>query len=63
MASACTEEESVCNTGSPGGLRACGEPAAREGQAGPVGVAERPAVATKPGNAGGAKGPWFKDNA
>jgi RNA-directed DNA polymerase len=26
-------------------------------------VAERPAVARKPGNAGGAKGPWFKDNA
>jgi group II intron reverse transcriptase/maturase len=26
-------------------------------------VAERPVVATKPGNAGGAKGPWFKGNA
>ncbi len=26
-------------------------------------VAERPVVVTKPGNAGGAKGPWFKVNA
>jgi hypothetical protein len=36
---------------------------AREGQARPYGVTERPVVATKPGNAGGAKGPQFKDNA
>jgi hypothetical protein len=36
---------------------------AREGQAGPSGVAERPALAKKPGNSGGAKGPWFKVNA
>ena len=35
---------------------------AREGQAGPCGVAERPVVPTKPGNAGGAKGPQFKVN-
>ena len=34
----------------------------REGQAGPCGVAERPVVAMKPGNAGGAKGPQFKVN-
>ena len=33
----------------------------REGQARPCGVAERPVVATKPGNAGGAKGPQFKE--
>ena len=26
-------------------------------------MAERPVVATKPGNAGGAKGPWFRTNA
>jgi hypothetical protein len=35
-------------------------PAAREGQAGPRRMAERPVVATKPGNSGGAKGPWFE---
>jgi len=26
-------------------------------------VAERPVVLTKPGNAGGGKGPWFKEGA
>ena len=36
---------------------------AREGQARPGGVTERFVVAKKPGNAGGAKGPQFKDNA
>ena len=38
------------------------QPAAREGQAGPNGVAERPVVPLMPGNAGGGKGPWFKGN-
>ena len=37
--------------------------AARERQAGPCGVAERPAVPVKPGNAGRAKGPQLKGNA
>ncbi len=36
------------------------QPDTREGQAGPGGVAERPVVPWKPGNAGGGKGPWFK---
>ena len=36
------------------------QPDAREGQAGPPGVADRPVVPTKPGNAGGGKGPEFK---
>ena len=35
--------------------------AAREGRARPRAVAERLVVASKPGNAGGAKGPQFKD--
>ena len=39
------------------------QPDAREGQAGLREMAERPVVAVKPGNAGGAKGPQFKDNA
>ncbi len=38
------------------------QPDSREGQAGPTGVAERPVVVMKPGNAGGAKGPWVKVN-
>ena len=39
------------------------QPDSREGQAGPDGVAERPAIPRRPGNAGGGKGPWFKVNA
>jgi hypothetical protein len=39
------------------------QPALREDQAGPNGVAERSVVPQKPGNAGGGKGPWFKVNA
>ena len=35
-------------------------PDAREGQAGPPGVTDRPVVPTRPGNAGGGKGPEFK---
>lgn len=38
------------------------QPDSREGPAGPNGVAERPVVVPKPGNAGGAKGPWDKVN-
>jgi hypothetical protein len=34
---------------------------AREGQAGPSGVADRLVVPRKPGNAGGGKGPEFKE--
>jgi len=36
------------------------QPATREGQAGPYGVAERLVVPEKPGNAGGGKGTQFK---
>jgi len=36
------------------------KPDAREGEAGPTGVADRLVVALKPANAGGAKGPEFK---
>jgi hypothetical protein len=43
--------------------RAQDQPEAREGQAGRDGVAERPVVPGKPGNAGGGKGPWFKADA
>jgi len=35
----------------------------REEQARPRGVTERPVVPTRPGNAGGGKGPWVKVNA
>ena len=39
------------------------QPDAREGQAGCAGVAERPVVPMKLGNAGGGKGPQFKTDA
>lgn len=38
------------------------QPAIREDQAGLLGVAERPVVPAKPGNAGGGKGPQFRAN-
>ena len=49
--------------GKPRRWRGTREPDPREGQAGPAGVAERPVVARKPGNAGGAKGPQFESSA
>jgi hypothetical protein len=51
------------NTGSPSGDRGHDQLATRERQAGPYGVTERLAVLTKPGNAGGGKGPQLKGNA
>jgi hypothetical protein len=51
------------NTESPSGDRRGGQPVTRESQAGPIGVAERPVVPLKPGNAGGGKGPRLKGDA
>jgi hypothetical protein len=48
------------NAGSPSGDRRGGQPATRESRAGPSGVAERPVLLMKPGNAGGGKGPQWK---
>jgi hypothetical protein len=39
------------------------QPDAREGQAGPPGVADRPVVPPTPGNAGQGKGPEFNTDA
>jgi len=44
----------------PLGVRPRDQPEAREGQAGPSGVADGSVVPMKPGNAGGGKGPWLK---
>jgi len=62
VTSACMQEEVVWNTGSPCGGERDPQLAPREGQAGPLRVAERPVVAKKPGNSGGAKGPWYRVN-
>jgi hypothetical protein len=53
----------IRNTGSPSGDRNADQLAARERKAGPTGMAERPAVLMKPGNAGGGKGPQLKADA
>src|ERR1017187_5292433 len=51
------------NTGNPSGDRSVDQPATRESQAGPFGVAERLVVPMKPGNSGGGKGPQLEVNA
>src|SRR5438128_12504416 len=57
-ARACRYTESERNTGNPNG-GAWRQPDAREGQAGPCGVADRLVVPSKPSNVGGGKGPDF----
>jgi len=59
MATACLHREDGRNTGNPNGGRRAAQPDAREGQAGPCGVADRLVVPLKPGNAGGGKEPDF----
>ena len=54
------ERESTGNTGSPCGAGAVRKPELREEAAGPLRVADRSVVVMTPGNAGRAKGPWFK---
>ena len=60
VTSACMQEEVVRNTGNPCGGDREPQPGPRERQTGPLRVAERPVVVKRPGNAGGAKGPWFR---
>jgi len=63
MATACLREETNATQEAPAvAARDC-QPDAREGLTGPCGVTERLVVAMKPGNAGRAKEPQFKDNA
>ena len=59
VATACLQREMARNTGNPSGGRRASQPDAREGQAGPCGVADRLAVPRKPSNVGGGKGPDF----
>ena len=62
VATACTQGKRAQH-GKPLGVVSDDQPDAREGQAGRFGVAERPVVPMKPGNAGGGRGPQFKINA
>ncbi len=40
-----------------------GQRVSREGRTGPGGKSEGPVLPSKPGNAGGGKGPWFQSDA
>ena len=58
---ACRHTEILCNTGSPPRRwRVTTDRTPARDRPGRAGVAERPVVPTKPGNAGGGKGPWFR---
>ena len=60
LAMACLHTEIRRNTGSPERWRTGPSTGAREGQTGPLGVADRPVLPRTPGNAGRGKGPEFK---
>src|SRR5882724_12904592 len=59
VAMACLHKENARNTGDPSGGRTACQRDAREGQARPCGESDRPIVPSRPGNAGGGKGPDF----
>ena len=59
VASACMEEEIVGTREAPMERGRGSQPELREEQAGPSGVADRPVLLMKPGNAGGGKEPDF----
>ena len=60
MATACRHRGSDATREAPAVIARRDQLAARESQAGPFGVSERPVVPLKPGNAGGGKGPQLK---
>jgi len=62
LATACTPGKRPPH-GKPQGVLSDEQPIAREGRVGRPGVAERPVVPGKPGNAGGGKRPQFRTNA
>src|SRR5580765_4882272 len=62
VATACTQGKRTQH-GKPLGVVGDDQPDSGDGQAGRPGVAERPVVPLKPGNAGGGKGPQFKTSA
>ena len=63
LATACRQRGPDATREAPAVIAVGDQPATRERQAGPSGVAERPVVPMKPGNAGGGKGPQLKGNA
>ena len=63
LATACRQRGPDATREAPAVIAVGDQPATRESQAGPFGVAERLVVPMKPGNAGGGKGPQLKGNA
>ena len=63
MATACTHRRPEATREAPAVILIKDQPAVRERQAGPCGVAERFVVLTKPSNVGGGKGPQLKTDA
>lgn len=63
LATACKHRRPDATREAPAEIAVGDQLATRERQAGPCGVAERPAVPMKPGNASGGKGPQLKENA
>ena len=63
LATACKQRGPDATREAPAVIAGVDQPATRERQAGPYGVAERLVVPMKPGNAGGGKGPQLKANA
>jgi len=60
MTTACEQTENQATRETPSARARDPQPDAREGQAGPTGVADRLVVPLKPVNAGGGKEPEFK---
>jgi hypothetical protein len=63
LATACTQGRRWQHGKPDGVVGRDDQPEAGDGQRGRYGVAERPVLLKKPGNAGGGKGPWFKTGA
>ena len=63
LATACRQRGPHATREVPAVIVVLDQPAAREGQAGPTGMAERLVVPLKPGNSGGGKEPQLKGNA
>jgi hypothetical protein len=64
MTTACTHRKADATRETPAVvLEVQDQPATRESQAGPYGMAEGPVLPRKPGNAGGGKGPQLEVNA
>src|SRR5216684_5665066 len=63
VATACRQSGPGATREAPAVIASWDQPATRESQAGPCGVAERSVLPKRPGNSGGGKGPQLKTDA